>query len=227
MKEEYSRTAMLLGEASVKKLQQSHIIIFGLGGVGSYAAEALARVGVGRLTLVDGDKISLSNINRQLYALNSTIGMDKAFVAKKRCADINPLAEINAVKENISRENINDIITDNYDFIIDAIDDVDAKVSLIKYAYEKNIPVITSMGMGNKTDISKISLSYIEKTHTCPLARVMRKKLKDEGIKKVMCVFSSEEPKVNLPKPSSVVFVPAAAGLMMAQYVIMSLAEMA
>jgi len=149
----------------------------------------------------------------------------QAEVAKRRCLDINPELKITAITANISREIIEEVFTGNYDFIIDAIDDVNAKVELIKFAYKRNIPIITSMGMGNKTDISKITLSLVEKTTVCPLARVMRKRLKDEGIKKVMCVYSTEEPKVRLPKPSSVVFVPAAAGLMMAQYVIMSIAQ--
>ncbi len=222
----YTKTELLLGSESLEKLKNASVAVVGLGGVGSYAAEAIARCGVGNITLIDKDTVDITNTNRQLYALNSTVGMEKSQVAKERCLDINPDAKITAVTADISREIIEEVFTGNYDFIVDAIDDVNAKVELIKFAYERNIPVITSMGMGNKTDISKISLSTVEKTTVCPLARVMRKRLKDEGIKKVMCVYSTEEPKVRLPKPSSVVFVPAAAGLMMAQYVITSIAEM-
>lgn len=221
----YTKTELLLGSEALEKLKNASVAVVGLGGVGSYAAEAVARCGVGNLTLIDKDIVDITNTNRQLYALNSTIGMEKAEVAKKRCLDINPELKITAITANISREIIEEVFTGNYDFIIDAIDDVNAKVEIIKFAYERNIPIITSMGMGNKTDISKITLSLVEKTTVCPLARVMRKRLKDEGIKKVMCVYSTEEPKVRLPKPSSVVFVPAAAGLMMAQYVIMSIAQ--
>ncbi len=219
----YTKTELLLGEEGVRKLKNASVAVIGLGGVGSYAAEAVARCGVGNLTLIDKDTVDITNTNRQLYALVSTLGQKKADVAKERCLDINPDCEITAITADISREIIPAVLTGNYDYIIDAIDDVNAKVELIKYAYGRNIPVITSMGMGNKTDISKIALSTVEKTSVCPLARVMRKRLKDEGIKKVMCVYSTEEPKVRLPKPSSVVFVPAAAGLMMAQHVIMSI----
>lgn len=219
----YTKTELLLGEEGVRKLKNASVAVIGLGGVGSYAAEAVARCGVGNLTLIDKDTVDITNTNRQLYALVSTLGQKKADVAKERCLDINPDCEITAITADISREIIPAVLTENYDYIIDAIDDVNAKVELIKYAYGRNIPVITSMGMGNKTDISKIALSTVEKTSVCPLARVMRKRLKDEGIKKVMCVYSTEEPKVRLPKPSSVVFVPAAAGLMMAQHVIMSI----
>ncbi len=219
----YTKTELLLGEDSINKLKNASVAVVGLGGVGSYAAEAVVRCGVGNITLIDKDIVDITNTNRQLYALNSTIGEEKSTVAKKRCLDINPECEVTAVTANISREIIPVILSGNYDYVIDAIDDVNAKVDLIRYAYEKNIPIITSMGMGNKTDISKISLAHIEKTSVCPLARVMRKRLKDEGIKKIMCVYSTEEPLVRLPKPSSVVFVPAAAGLMMAQHVVMSI----
>ncbi len=219
----YTKTELLLGEDGINKLKNSSVAVIGLGGVGSYAAEAVARCGVGNITLIDKDTVDITNTNRQLYALSSTVGMEKSDVAKKRCLDINPDCSVTAITENISREIIPEVLVGNYDYIIDAIDDVNAKVELIKYAYERNIPIITSMGMGNKTDITKISLSPIEKTSVCPLARVMRKRLKDEGIKKVMCVYSTEEPKVRLPKPSSIVFVPAAAGLLMAQHVVMSI----
>lgn len=220
----YTKTLRLVGEDGLKRLMNASVAVVGLGGVGSYAAEAVVRSGVGKVTLIDKDIVDITNTNRQLYALTSTLGMDKAAVAEQRCRDINPQCEITAIKANISREIIPRIFTGNYDFIIDAIDDVNAKVALIGYAYENNIPVITSMGMGNKTDISKISLSTVEKTSVCPLARVIRKRLRDEGIKNVMCVYSTEEPVIRPEKPSSIVFVPAAAGLMMAQYAVMTIA---
>lgn len=221
----YTKTQLLLGSEALNRLKNSSVAIFGLGGVGSYAAEAVCRSGVGKLTLIDKDTVDITNTNRQLYALRSTISKEKSIVAKERCEDINPDCKITAITAAATPENIPELLMGKYDFVIDAIDDVNAKVAIIKYCYENNIPVITSMGMGNKVDISKIALSTVEKTSVCPLARVIRKRLKDEGIKKIMCVYSTEEPIIRPEKPSSVVFVPAAAGLMMAGHVVTKIAE--
>ena len=221
----YTKTELLLGKEAIQKLKNSSVAVFGLGGVGSYAAEAVARSGVGKLTLIDKDTVDITDTNRQLYALSSTVGMKKSVVAKERCLDINPECEVIEKSINATPGNIPEILDGEYDFVIDAIDDVNAKVAIIKYCHENHIPVITSMGMGNKVDISKIALARVEKTTVCPLARVIRKRLKDEGIKNIMCVYSTEEPIIRPEKPSSVVFVPAAAGLYMAGHVIQTLTK--
>lgn len=230
MQEEYSRTAMLLGEAALEKLQNSHIIIFGLGGVGSYTAEALARVGVGTLTLVDGDKISLSNINRQLYALHSTLGRYKTEAAKERIADINPDCKINIITDFVTKENIDLFFTEKYDFCIDAIDDTNAKTAIAVKCDSMEIPLIASMGTGAKMSGEFFRITDINKTEYCPLCRVMRKKYRDAGLKKVTVLFSPELPvtpkfipenedEKRLP-PSSISFIPSQAGLRIAEYTV-------
>lgn len=233
MKEEYVRTAMLLGEEAVNKLNSSSIIIFGLGGVGSYTAEALSRAGVGKLTLVDGDRISLSNINRQLYALHSTVGRYKTEVAKERISDINPDCEISIITDFVTRENIASFFTEKYDFCIDAIDDTAAKTAVAVKCEEAGIPLIASMGTGAKMSGEFFKITDISKTEYCPLCRVMRRKYKDAGLKKVTVLYSpelpvapkytpeNEDPK-RLP-PSSISFIPSQAGLRIAEYTVKEL----
>ena len=233
MKEEYSRTAMLLGEEAVDKLNNSHVIIFGLGGVGSYTAEALSRVGVGKMTLVDGDKISLSNINRQLYALHSTVGKYKTEVARERISDINPDCEINIITDFVTKENISSFFTEKYDFCIDAIDDTAAKTAIAVKCEETKIPLIASMGTGAKMSGEFFKITDISKTEYCPLCRVMRRKYKDAGLKKVTVLYSPELPvspkyipenedEKRLP-PSSISFIPSQAGLRIAEYTVKEL----
>lgn len=233
MKEEYVRTAMLLGEEAVNKLNSSSVIIFGLGGVGSYTAEALSRAGVGKLTLVDGDRISLSNINRQLYALHSTVGRYKTEVAKERISDINPDCEISIITDFVTRENIASFFTEKYDFCIDAIDDTAAKTAVAVKCEEAGIPLIASMGTGAKMSGEFFKITDISKTEYCPLCRVMRRKYKDAGLKKVTVLYSpelpvspkyipeNEDPK-RLP-PSSISFIPSQAGLRIAEYTVKEL----
>lgn len=233
MKEEYVRTAMLLGEEAVNKLNSSSVIIFGLGGVGSYTAEALSRAGVGKLTLVDGDRISLSNINRQLYALHSTVGRYKTEVAKERISDTNPDCEISIITDFVTRENIASFFTEKYDFCIDAIDDTTAKTAVAVKCEEAGIPLIASMGTGAKMSGEFFKITDISKTEYCPLCRVMRRKYKDAGLKKVTVLYSpelpvapkytpeNEDPK-RLP-PSSISFIPSQAGLRIAEYTVKEL----
>lgn len=234
MKEELCRTAMLIGEENVKKLENSHICVFGLGGVGSYTVEALARSGVGELTLVDGDTVSLSNINRQLYALHSTVGLKKTEVARQRIYDINPDCRVNIISEFVTEENVDIFFSSQYDFCVDAIDDTKAKTAIAVRCDEKNIPFIASMGTGSKLCPEKFVITDIFKTENCPLCRVMRKKYKDAGVKKVTVLYSPELPcenkyscEKNAPKrvPSSISFVPSVAGLRIAGYVINTLTK--
>lgn len=233
MKEEYSRTAMLLGEEAVQKINNANIIIFGLGGVGSYTVEALSRAGVGSLTLVDGDTVSLSNINRQLYALHSTVGRFKTEVSKERVSDINPDCKIKTITEFVTKDNIDSFFTVHYDFCIDAIDDTNAKTAIAVKCREKNIPLIASMGTGAKLSGEFFRITDINKTEYCPLCRVMRKKYRDAGLNKVTVLYSPETPEKpkyipenedekRLP-PSSISFIPSQAGLRIAEYVLKQL----
>ena len=223
--EEQLRTKMLIGDAGVFKLKDARVAVFGLGGVGSYAAESLARSGVGNLTLIDGDKIAPSNLNRQLYALHSTIGKDKTEAAKKRICDIS--SEINIEVKNIFflPENSNEIDFSKFDYVIDAVDTVTAKLEIISRAKEAGVPVISSMGTGNKLNPSMLQIADISETKICPLAKVMRRELKKRGIKDVPVVYSEEQPiepkfsefsETGKLSPGSMAFVPASAGLLMA-----------
>lgn len=193
MKEEFNRTNLIIGEDAIKKLQQSKVAIFGLGGVGSYAAEALSRAGVGKFILIDADIIELSNINRQLYALHSTIGKPKVEVAKSRIIDINLDANVETYKEYWNKDSTIDL--SNVDYIIDAIDSVTSKIELIVKAKELNIGIISAMGAGNKIDASKFKVDDIYNTSVCPLAKVIRKELKKRNINCLKVVYSTEEPK--------------------------------
>lgn len=217
----FSRTERLIGKEALLKLQNSNIIIFGLGGVGSYTAEALARSGIGKMTVVDKDTVDITNINRQLYALRSTVGKPKATVARDRILDINPECEITAIQKMYLPENSEDFNLSQYDYIIDAIDNVTAKIDLAVKAEQLGIPIISSMGTGNKLDPTAFKVSDIYKTSVCPLCRVMRTQLKKRGVKKLKAVYSEEMPKSDGERtPASISFVPPAAGLIIAGEVI-------
>lgn len=217
----FSRTERLIGEDALRKLQNSNIIIFGLGGVGSYTAEALARSGIGKMTVVDKDTVDITNINRQLYALHSTVGKPKAEVARTRILDINPECEVTAVAKMYLPENSEDFVLSQYDYIIDAIDNVTAKIDLAVKAEHLGIPIISSMGTGNKLDPTAFKVSDIYKTSVCPLCRVMRTQLKKRGVKKLKVVYSEETPKTDGERtPASISFVPSVAGLIIAGEVI-------
>lgn len=228
-----SRTELILGKENIIKLANSKVAIFGIGGVGSYAVEGIARCGVGKFILVDGDVVEHSNLNRQLIALNSTIGMPKVEVAKQRILDINPDAEIDA--RHIYFDANSQFDFNGIDFIVDAIDSVTSKLLLVEKAKEYNIPIISSMGTGNKLDAMQFKITDISKTKVCPLARVMRKELKTRNISDVPVIYSEEEPiktEISLDylkasgkrqMPASVSFVPSVAGLLIAQYVVKNL----
>lgn len=216
--EESIRTEMLIGQANVEKLHNSCVAVFGMGGVGSYSAEALARVGVGRLILVDNDVVALSNINRQLIALHSTVGKAKVEVMKDRIYDINPNCEVLALQKFYTKEHEVDI--SNCDYVVDAIDTVTSKLELICEAKKHNVPIISSMGTGNKL-YTNFEITDISKTSVCPLARVMRYELKKRNIKKVKVLYSKEEPKkTGSNTPASISYVPSVAGLMIAGEVV-------
>ena len=233
MNDIFLRTRMLLGDDAMDRLAGSHVAVFGLGGVGSYAVEALARSGVGELTLVDRDTLSPSNINRQLYALHSTVGQPKAEVAAHRCLDINPALRVHTLCKTYDADHREAFFTAKYDFIIDAIDLVSCKLDLISQALARDIPIISALGTGNKLDPSLLCVSDISKTSGCPLARVMRRELKDRGIRHLPVVFSPEQPaetrQLDTPDPgrrsvpASVSWVPSCAGLMLGGYVVRQL----
>ena len=231
MSELFSREELLLGSDAVKKLNNSSVLLFGVGGVGSYAAEALARAGVGKIALVDSDTVNKSNINRQLLALHSTLGRYKVDVMKERILDINPDAEVCAYNQFYLESNCDFIDFGDYDFIIDAIDTVSAKLHIICRAEQLGVPVISCMGTGNRLDPTKFGITDIFKTEGCPLARVMRTELRKRGIKKLPVVFSAEEAKrhSSVSKDDrtigSISFVPSCAGLIAAGYVIRKLTE--
>lgn len=236
MNNAFSRTELLLGKEVMEKIYNSKIAVFGAGGVGSYAIEALARTGVGSFIIVDNDIISLSNINRQLIATMKTLGKPKAEVIKERLIDINPNVSVITYETFFLPENAYSINLDNCDYIVDAIDTITAKLQLAIIAKEKNIPIIASLGTGNKVDPTKLEIDDISNTSICPLAKVMRKELKRKGIEKLKVVYSKEMPiKVNAINeenfsnkeislkrsiPGSVSFVPSVAGLIIAGEVI-------
>lgn len=220
MKEQFSRTAQLLGNENVEKLFDKHVIVFGVGGVGGYVVEALVRSGVGNISIVDNDVVNESNINRQIIAFHSTIGMQKVEVLKNRILDINPDCQVFVHNQFFLPENSNDFDFSIYDYVVDAVDTVTAKIEIIKKAKEANVPVISSMGTGNKLNPVGFKVSDISKTKVCPLARVMRNELKKCGISKVKCVYSEENPVIQTKTPASVAFVPPVAGLLIASEVI-------
>ena len=224
----FSRTELLIGKENIEKLRDKKIAIFGLGGVGSFVTEGIIRCGIKNLILVDNDEISPSNINRQLYALQSTIGKKKTDLAKERCLDINPLANIQTFNLFYLEETQNQIDLSDYDYIIDAIDTVSAKLLLIENAKKLNVPIVSSMGTGNKLNPFAFQISDIFKTSVCPLARTMRYELKKRGynsktLKNLKVLFSTEIPASSIRPPASISFVPSVAGLMIASEVIKDL----
>lgn len=223
MKEEFTRTEAVIGTAAVNKLSKSKVAVFGLGGVGGHAAEALVRAGIGSIDLIDFDTVSLSNINRQIAALHSTVGQKKAEVLKNRFADINPNAVIKVFPVFYDSTTAAGFDLSAYDYIVDAIDSVSSKVLLIVNATACGTPVISSMGAGNKLNPAEFKVADIYKTKVCPLAKVMRAQLKKAGVKSLKCVYSEEEPLVRTTPPGSVSFVPSAVGLIMAGEVIKDL----
>ncbi len=221
-----SRTRLILGDAAIEKLKASHVALFGLGGVGGYCLEALVRGGVGALDLYDGDVFTTSNLNRQLLSSTDVLGREKTAVAKERALSIRPDAKINTYQMFYLPEKADEIDFSAYDYVIDAIDTVTAKISLIEQAKKANGPVISCMGAGNKKDPSAFHVSDISQTSVCPLAKVMRKELKTRGIEKVKVVFSTEpaiRPKEQSEKIGSLVTTVAAAGILLANEVIMDL----
>lgn len=224
MREYLERTALLLGEEAMEKLEKSHVAVFGLGGVGSYAVEALARSGIGKLTLIDCDVYSETNRNRQLYATLDTVGRRKTEVAKERVATVAPECEVTALDLFYTPENAHTLDLAQFDYIIDAIDTVTSKIDLICRATDAQVPILSSMGTGNKLDPTRLRITDLYKTEGCPLARVLRRELKKREIRRLKVVFSDEEPKkhvVDDPSatrhaPASAVFVPACAGMILA-----------
>ncbi len=249
MLNEFSRTELLLGPEGMKKLRDSRIAVFGIGGVGTFASEALARSGVGAMDLFDDDRICLTNINRQLIATRKTIGRKKVEVMRDRILEINPNAKVEIYETFYGAENADEYDLEIYDYIIDAIDTVSSKLVLIERAKAKNVPIISSMGAGNKLDPTKLEVADLSMTSMCPLARVMRTELRRRGITNLKVVYSKEPPLTPLEEeesscknhcicppdtkrkctirrqiPGSIAFVPSAAGLILASEVIRELA---
>ena len=231
--EQFSRSAALLGDDGIERLFRARVAVFGVGGVGGYVCEALARSGVGTLALIDRDTVSRSNLNRQIVALHSTIGRPKVDVMRERILDINPTAEVEVYHVFYAPENADDFNLAAYDYIADCIDTVSAKIELICRARKAGVPIISAMGAGNRLDPSCFTVTDLAKTEGCPLARVMRYALRKRGIVHLPVVFSPELPAVKqaLPAeegrrstPGSVAFVPSAAGLVMAGEIVRSLA---
>lgn len=238
MEEQFSRTELLLGSQALKIIQNSKIAVFGVGGVGGYAVEALVRTGINHIDIIDKDTVSPSNINRQIIATHSSIGQYKVDVMKARILDINPQATVNAYKCFYLPETKDQFDFSTYDYVIDAVDTVTAKIQLIEQAKASNTPIISCMGAGNKLDPTQFEISDISKTSVCPLARVMRQECKKRGIKNVKVLYSKEKPLVPVKKelaagnseekvqkvaPGSVAFVPSVAGLIIAGEVIKDL----
>ena len=227
MESEFSREELLIGKQNVDKLHLKKVAIFGVGGVGSFVVEGLARAGIGNFILIDNDIVDITNLNRQLHALHSTIGKYKVDLMKERILDINPRARVEVYREFYESNEKNKILDSSVNYIVDAIDFVKSKINLAKDAQELNIPIISSMGTGNKFDPTKFEISDISKTSVCPLARVMRKELKKIGIKKYKVLYSKEEPiKLNEKTPGSISFVPSVAGLIISGEVIKDIIKM-
>jgi tRNA A37 threonylcarbamoyladenosine dehydratase len=250
MLNQFSRTELLLGKDAMEKLKNSRVAVFGIGGVGGYVCEALVRSGVGAFDLIDDDKVCLTNLNRQIIATRKTVGQYKAEVMKQRMLEINPDADIRIHKCFYLPENADEFPFEEYDYVVDAVDTVTAKISIIMKAQELKIPVISSMGAGNKLDASQLRVADIYKTRVCPLAKVMRRELKKRGVKKLKVVYSEEQPTRPIDDmaiscrthcicppgakhkcterrdiPGSVAFVPSVAGLIIAGEVVKDLAK--
>ncbi len=225
--ERFLREDNLIGRKNRLTLAEKSVAVFGLGGVGSYCVEALARAGVGHITICDGDKIDITNINRQLYALTSTIGRSKTEVAKERILDINPSIALETFPIFFSSETAHNFDFSKYDYVVDCIDTVTSKLLLCECAKSSNKPVIVCLGTGNKLNPTAFEVADISKTEVCPLAKVMRRELKKRGLTNIKAVFSKEEPKTPLSEdkrtPASISFVPPVAGLLIASEVIKDL----
>lgn len=225
MQEQFSRTEMLIGKKGIEKLKNSKVAVFGMGGVGSFVVEGLVRAGVGSFILVDNDEVSISNLNRQIIATTKTIGKPKVEVSKERILEINPDAKVETYQEFFMPES-KGIIDNTVDYIVDAVDTVTAKIELVLRAKKLNIPIISSMGTGNKLEPTKFEVTDIYKTSVCPLAKVMRKELKNRGIEHLKVLYSKEEPikqkrdSENKIVPGSISFVPSVAGLIISGEVI-------
>jgi len=234
MLNEFSRTEMLIGQDALAVLRRSRVAVFGVGGVGSYTVEALARAGIGHLVLIDNDRVSLTNINRQLVALHSTIGRPKVEVARERILDINPSAVVETHQIFVLPENASSILRADWDYIVDAIDTVSAKIELAVAAQQAGIRLISCMGAGNKLDPTRFKVTDIYQTSYCPLSKVMRRELKKRGVERLKVVYSPEEPRDSAVAdpaetvhkrrvPGSISFVPSVAGLIIAGEVVRDL----
>lgn len=217
----FDRLLKIITEEDFKKISNLKVLLVGIGGVGGYTLETLVRMGVGHITIADYDVVEESNLNRQIIALKSNIGEFKVDVAKKRCLDINPNLDIQTIKEKLTKDNLFKLNINSYDYIIDACDTITVKVALIKEAISNNVKIISCMGTGNRFNPTKLEITDISKTYNDPLAKIVRKLLKEEGIKHAKVVFSSENPIKNHEKtPGSTSLVPSVAGILLASYVI-------
>ena len=232
MDERFQRTKLLLGEENFSKLQAATVAVFGIGGVGSFAAEALARSGVGHLVLIDKDNVDITNINRQILALNSTVGKSKVEVMRERIFEINPAAKVDTIQKfYLPEEPAENFFICRYDYVVDAIDTITAKISLAFECERRNISIVSSMGAGNKLNPTQFKVTDIYKTSTDPVAKVMRKKLKELGVRKLKVVYSDEPPrKIDSGNSDgkiigSVAFVPSVAGLILAAEVVKDIIE--
>ena len=230
---EFCRTELLVGEEGINKLHNSKVIVFGIGGVGSFVVEALTRAGVGNLILVDNDTICISNLNRQIHATQATVGNVKVEAMKERVLSINPNCNVEAKQVFITADNIEEIIPSDIDYVVDAIDTVTSKLALAEYCYKNNINIMSSMGTGNKMDPSQFRVTDVFKTKVCPLAKVMRYELKKRGVKKLKVVYSEEMPmkpdkgravpSQKRQTPGSISFVPPVAGMIIGGEVVKDL----
>ncbi len=221
---QFDRTKLLIGEEKLNILQNSSVAVFGIGGVGSYVCESLVRSGIGKITIVDFDKVDITNLNRQIIALNSTIGMSKVDVMKNRLLDINPNLIINTHECFVSKETINDFDFSKYDYVVDAIDNVTGKLLIIENCLKNNTKIISSLGTANKLDPTKLMLTDISKTHTCPLAKVMRLELRKREINHLDVLFSTELPIKNDSNIlGSMSYLPSIGGLLISSKVILNL----
>lgn len=227
----YSRTESLIGKDSLEILKNSKVIVFGIGGVGSFAVESICRCGIGEISLVDFDTIDITNVNRQIHAMLNNIGKYKVDEMKKRIELINPDIKVNIFKEKLEKDNIEKFNLKYNDYVIDAIDTITSKIYLIKYCFENNIKVISAMGAGNKLDPTRFKVADIYKTSGCPLARVMRRELKRLHVKKLKCVYSDEisigekieSDEIRKSSPSSISFIPSTMGLIITSEVVKDL----
>ncbi len=221
--EQFSRTEMLLGAEAIERLSRARVAVFGIGGVGGYVCEALVRSGVGAFDLIDSDKVSLSNLNRQIIATRRTVGQYKTDVMRERMLAINPDADVRLHRCFFLPEHAKDFPFAEYDYIVDAVDTVTAKIELVMQAQANQVPIISSMGAGNKLDGSRFQVADLYQTKVCPLAKVMRRELKKRGVEKLKVVYSEEEPLRRSSLPGSVAFVPSVAGLLIAGEVVKDL----